>query len=200
MGALGGFGQLALGCLRVDLSESRDLRSAGPRSLAEYVVLAVVAEAPVHGFAIARLVAPGAPIGQIYTIRRPIVYRALARLLDVGLIEVAGFQVGEAGPQRTAYRVSPAGSECVLSWLATPVAHTRQMRTDFLAKLVLRERAGLDIQPLIRAQRATLAPIVEALKGRKSQVVGSAEQLVIAWRLETALATLRFLDQAAVEP
>ncbi|MBV9660178.1 MAG: PadR family transcriptional regulator [Acidimicrobiales bacterium] len=172
------------------------VEASTPRlSLAEHIVLALVAEHATHGFAVARLVGPGATMGDIFRIPRPIVYRALDRLLAAELIEVDEVQPSPTGPQRTRYRISSAGREMVDAWLAVPVAHIRDIRTEFLVKLVLLERSGMDIDPLVGAQRRTLAPIIAAL-GERDPGRGF-DRVVHSWRRQTALAALRFLDDLA---
>ena len=52
-----------------------------PLSPTEHAVLGVLAEAPTHGFAIAKDLAPGTSVGRVLTVRRPLVYRALDRLV-----------------------------------------------------------------------------------------------------------------------
>ena len=46
-------------------------------------MLALVCEQPVHGFAVARAMAPGGDVGRVWAMRRPLVYRTLV-WLDVG--------------------------------------------------------------------------------------------------------------------
>ena len=62
--------------------------SRGP-SLAEYVILGLIADGPTHGFALARLVRPDGPVGRVYEMPRPVVYRALGRLMEAGLVEIS---------------------------------------------------------------------------------------------------------------
>ena len=62
--------------------------NAGPSlSLAEWTVLALIAEHPAHGFAISQLTAPGGELGRIWHIPRPVIYRAIGRLEEAGLVE-----------------------------------------------------------------------------------------------------------------
>jgi len=174
--------------------EMHSLEPSGRRpSLTEYVVLALVGEHPVHGFGVARLVGPGALLGEIFRIRRPIVYRALERLLDADLVQVDAVQPSPAGPQRTRYRITPEGREALDTWLAMPVAHIRDIRTELLVKLVLLERSGRDIGPLVREQRETLSPIVAAL--REGDPGTGPDRVVRSWRRQSSQAALRFLDE-----
>ncbi|MFV0259098.1 MAG: PadR family transcriptional regulator, partial [Acidimicrobiales bacterium] len=63
-------------------------------SLTEWVVLAVLAEAPTHGFAVAKELRPGTDLGRVITVHRPLVYRALDRLVAAGLIEYHSTEPG----------------------------------------------------------------------------------------------------------
>src|SRR5690349_15813936 len=112
-------------------------------SLAEHAILAMLSERPAHGFAIARLTAPGGELGQIWHIPRPVVYRSLGRLLEAGLITPAAVESGR-GPQRTVYTVTAPGRQAAARWLDTPVEHVRDVRTQLLLKLALLDRAGRD--------------------------------------------------------
>jgi DNA-binding PadR family transcriptional regulator len=166
---------------------------AGPSlSLAEWTVLAVVSQRPSHGFAIAQLTAPGGELGRIWQIPRPIVYRAIGRLLEFGLVTPDVVESGR-GPQRTVYTVTPHGREAVKSWLDTPVAHVRDVRSHLLLKLALLDRSGGDPTGLLARQKATLKPIAQAIEAERSERQGF-DATLLAWRRATAAATLSFLD------
>jgi len=124
-------------------------------SLPECTVLAALAQQPAHGFAVAQLTARGGQLGRVWQIPRPVIYRAIGRLLDAGLIVAVGVEPGR-GPQRTIYAVNDEGRQAAERWLATPVAHVRDVRSVFLLKLALLDRAGTDPHDLIRRQREVL--------------------------------------------
>ena len=63
-------------------------------SLADHVVLALVAEGPQHGFAIAKTLADDEQLAQVITLSRPLVYRSLATLSDLGLIRTVRTEPG----------------------------------------------------------------------------------------------------------
>lgn len=172
--------------------------SAEPRlSLPEWTVLAVVSEQPTHGFAIAQLTAPQGELGRIWHIPRPLIYRAIGRLLDAGLLVPGAVESGR-GPQRTLYSVTPAGREAVRRWLDTPVAHIREVRSHLLLKLALLERAGGDLRGLLERQRAALEPIAEAIKAEQPGEHGF-DATLLAWRRATTAATLSFLEDLTRE-
>jgi len=172
--------------------------STGPTlSLPEWTVLAVVNEHPTHGFAIAQLTAPGGELGRIWHIPRPVIYRSIGRLLELGLLAPGAVESGR-GPQRTLYSVTPAGHVAVLRWLDTPVAHIREVRSHLLLKLALLDRAGCDASGLLARQKAALDPIAQAIQAERPGS-HSFDATLLAWRRATTAATMSFLDELTQE-
>jgi PadR family transcriptional regulator AphA len=161
-------------------------------SLPEWTVLAVVSERATHGFAIAQLTAPGGELGRIWHIPRPVIYRSIGRLLDLGLLTPRSVESGR-GPQRTLYSVTARGAAAVAHWLDTPVQHIREVRSHLLLKLALLDRAGGDPTGLLERQKATLEPIADAIKA-ESPGPASFDATLLAWRRATTAATMSFLD------
>jgi DNA-binding PadR family transcriptional regulator len=161
-------------------------------SLPEWVVLAILSEHPLHGFAVVQLTASGGELGRVWQIPKAIVYRAIGRLLDAGLVVPEGKEPG-LGPQRTVYTATPAGRVAVGRWLRTPVAHVRDIRSHLLLKPALLARAGDDSADLLRSQRAVLEPIAEAIEAQRAHS-GGFDSTLLAWRRATATAALDFLD------
>src|SRR5262245_18214370 len=104
-------------------------------------------------------------IGAVWSLGRPLVYRALELLEHRGLIEAVGHEPGLRGPNRTIFRATAEGRSELQRWLAEPVEHVRDVRSVFLLKLILIDRAGLDPEPLLEAQRASVIPSLEMLEG-----------------------------------
>jgi len=167
-------------------------------SLTEWAVLCLLAERPAHGFDLARALAPGSELGWVWTAPRPLVYHALDRLHELGLITAQREEPGKRGPRRTIMVLTPAGHEAVEAWLMQPVAHVRDMRAALLLKLVLLQRAGRDIRPLLQAQQQVLAPIVQHLEQRARESQGAA-RIVALFRLAMAQAVLEFLTRMLAE-
>lgn len=162
-------------------------------SLSEWVVLAVVAEKPTHGFAIATLTTEDGLLGRIWRVPRPVIYRSLARLSEGGFVVTDGTEV-RRGPQRTRYAVSEAGRQAVAEWLESPVQHIRDVRSQLLVKLALLDRVGADPAVLLQRQRGVLEPIVQALDGEE-RLTGNFEATLQAWRRVTARAAVDFLTE-----
>lgn len=154
-------------------------------------MLALVRERPAHGFAIAKEFAQDSDLGRIWTVPRPLVYRALARLEALGLIEALVVEPGQRGPTRTRFRSTRAGGREVDRWLQTPAVHVRDLRTRLLLQFRLLDRRGIEIVPLARAQLEQLEPIVVALSVQAE--TGGFDGLLARWRYEAARAACRVL-------
>lgn len=165
-----------------------------PLSLAEWVVLAVVDEEPTHGFAVSSLTATGGSIGRVWQVPRPVVYRALNRLTDLGLVEPQAVEAGR-GPQRVVHASTAAGRTLVRTWLQTPVDHVREVRSFLLLKLALLDRRGADPSRLLARQRAVLDPIVRAMTAERD--AEGFEATLLAWRRATATAAATFLEEVS---
>ena len=70
--------------------------------------------------------------------------------------------------------------------------HLRDVRTELLVKLFLRERAGLDNQPLLALQLELFESTIDALTSTDPD-----DDFVDLWRRESARAVRRFLRPGA---
>lgn len=175
-----------------------------PLSLAEWIVLALIAEQPRHGFAVAALTAQTGEVGRAWHVPRPIVYRAAARLTELGLVEVGTTERGGRGPQRSVLTTTADGSVAARRWLTRPVAHVRDARSELLVKLALLDRRGRGQPQLLKAQRRVFVRIEKALVRQQSLSLrpdgeDGFGRVLGSWRIETVRAALRFLDDVQDE-
>jgi DNA-binding PadR family transcriptional regulator len=168
-------------------------------SLSEWIVLSLVGEGRTHGNAVAGLVGRDGELGEIWHVPKAMVYRALDRLTDLGLIRSAGEQTSSLGPVRQLVEATTAGQAAAAAWQHRPVQHTRDIRSELLIKLAILDRAGTDPGDLLAAQHALMVPIAAALRGRIATASGFDRTLLL-WRYETASATVRFLDALVPRP
>lgn len=158
-------------------------------------MLCLIAEAPSHGFALARTLSDDGELGRIWRVPKPVIYRALQRLEIAELVVTVELQPSNAGPVRSLIDVTEVGRDAATHWLTRPVRHNRDIRSELLLKLALLDRGGADPAPLLAAQRAQLEPVALALEAKLASTAG-VERMIILWRWETLAATLRFLDDA----
>ena len=100
------------------------------------------------------------------------------------------FRSGE-GADKVLLSPTAAGRRRTKVWLSEPVGHVRDVRTELLVKLMLRERTGLDNRGFVGLQRERLAPVLGQLASNESN------DPVDRWRAESAHATMRFLEGLA---
>jgi len=156
-------------------------------------VLCLVCETPSHGFAIARITGADGELGHVWRVPKPVIYRALQRLETLELVATVEVQPSNAGPARSMVAGTDGGCRAAAAWLAKPVSHNRDIRSELLVKLALLERAGADAGPLLAAQEAQLRPVAAGLQDQLSSASGF-DRTVLLWRYETVTGTLRFLD------
>lgn len=168
-------------------------------TVVEWAVLGLVAEEPTHGFAIARALAPEGEVGKVWSVRRPLVYRAVETLTGMGLLRAAGTVASSSGPQRTVLQATPAGRRALARWFRQPVTHVRDGRSLLMLKLLLLNRRGADLAPLLTAQRAQFSGLAERLADAADAADGFDRALIL-WRLESTTAAVRFVEAMLAEP
>ena len=157
-------------------------------------VLAVLADAPAHGYEIKRALEERfgsviAPLnaGQVYT--------TLQRLQRDQL--VTDDAVAQRGrPDKRVYRLTDAGHDALAEWLGAPSSPTR-LRDDFFMKLVFAHALGLaDPAELIARQREaylrSLGELERVLAGGEPD---STTALVVEGAALHLEADLRWLDR-----
>jgi len=163
-------------------------------SAGEWAVLALLDEAPAHGWAAVRALAPDGDIGRVWSLPRALVYRAIEQLSEKGLIEEAPGKTAARGPRRTVLRTTRRGRSLVRRWLTQPVEHVRDVRWLLLMKLLFCERSDVDPRPLLEAQAELIAPIESGLAARVRSTKGS-ERMLATFRLENTRAVRRFVQR-----
>ncbi len=157
----------------------------------EWACLGLLVHQPSHGFALSQELAPTGEIGRIWSLSRPLTYRAIDQLVERGFIEVRGEQPGRAGGNRTVYAATRSGRAAFRAWTTTPVPHLRELRSELLLKLVLAQRCSIPTESMILEQRC----LIENIRtGLTSQVRATPDDLVLLWRVHSVQAALHFLD------
>jgi PadR family transcriptional regulator AphA len=152
-------------------------------TLAEHACLTLVVQGVSHGWAIGSLLTPDGELGRVFTLSRPLTYRAIDGLVAQGLVRRKEPTGGTR--DRATLTATAAGRRAAATWLDSPVDHVRDVRVELMVKLLLRERAGLPRADLARAQLAAL-PFDRLLSG-------GDDDLVDLWRREHARSVQAFL-------
>src|SRR5262249_33991401 len=169
------------------------------RSAGEWSVLALLAEAPAHGWAVSLELGADGSVGAIWSLSRPLVYRSVELLEQDGLIELVGESASTRGPSRSLYRPTRKGRAALARWLDEPVHHVRDLRPDLLLKLVFLHRAGRDPSELLLAQRSVLEQFEDELNEKLAAATGE-QAILLRYRVEVVRAALRFVVAEQLEP
>lgn len=138
------------------------------------LLLGLLAEQPMHGYELARLVLDDETLRAIWHLKRSEVYFLLGKLAAQGYIsemndpeESRALRRRQlAGPPRQIYAATSAGRAVLDAWLVEPVASPRDLRAAFLAKLYLaRRRDPATAFTLLERQRRVLCDWREHLRG-----------------------------------
>lgn len=157
-------------------------------------MLGLLVPGPAHGFALAKQLQPDGSVGRVWSLRTPLVYRAIQNLTQKGLVEVQGEERSDIGPQRRLVAITERGRALVEDWLREPVAHTRDVRSALMLKLALADHLGRDARPLLHSQRERLRPQLRGLEQRLREAEGF-DRVLVLWRVEGVRSVLRFLDE-----
>jgi tRNA (adenine37-N6)-methyltransferase len=168
-------------------------RKARVPSLHEWAALGLLCEAPAHGWAVARELAPSGSVGSIYSCTRPLVYRALRQLRDAGLVEVRGTGPSEQGPAYTTLGPTRRGRARFVRWRGRAVAHVRDLRSELMLKLLFHDRAGIDPRALLERQVGALARVERAQEQQLASSTGFDRTLAL-WRLSASRGALSFVE------
>lgn len=162
----------------------------------DHVILALLDEKPMHGYEIHQRISSMHGIIKIWSIKQGLLYAKLEKLKEASLLEDAPDHP-EANPSRRYFRLTTAGREALNAWIDSPVTRARDIRQEFLAKLIVARKYSLErALTLLRAQREVVRHWYTSLV---EQAVPQAEQelddwIVHSYRLFRDEASLRWLD------
>jgi DNA-binding PadR family transcriptional regulator len=140
-----------------------------PEMPAEHALLGLLAlseSGSGHGYDLARNFGPDEPLGKVMRLEPGMIYHHLKKLERLGWVAVMP-QAPASRPARRLFSLAPSGRAELQRWLAEPVAHTREIRLEFLVKLyfALIFDATLAIR-LIDEQREMCDRIIDAIAER----------------------------------
>lgn len=155
-----------------------------------------------HGYELARHLDAGAPLGNVVRLEPGMVYHHLKKLERLRWVTALPDVQGR--PARRSYALSAEGRDELARWLAEPVAHTREIRLEFLVKLYFAVLIDASVAVrLVREQRDICHRLMESLSARlrgndRADWPESPERrfgdMVLELRLAQTRAALTWLD------
>jgi DNA-binding PadR family transcriptional regulator len=159
-------------------------------------VLSLLHAAPLHPYAIQRLLKEWGKDNVINVGQRANLYKTIKRLLQAGLITVRQTERDQQYPERTVYELTEAGRRAAHNWLTDMVVHPRNefpqfpaalsflmMLTPDEARAALEQRASALRGQLavITANLANLAPTLPRVTLMDDEYVQATISAELAW-------------------
>lgn len=168
---------------------------AGPLAL-ELALMGFLRERSMYPYEIFQVLAQRRALGRVWHLKQSQLYALLDRLEEAGYIATETELHGNR-PPRKVMSLTASGRAAFDEWLLTPVAHGRDFRIEFLAKLYFASQSGAAaVRRLIADQGAecrawiqSLTAQAEALRDR-----GPYDWLVIQFRIRQIEGILSWLD------
>jgi DNA-binding PadR family transcriptional regulator len=105
------------------------------RSVLAVAVLSMLTTEPMHPYRMQQLIKEWHKDDVVNVTQRNSIYQTIDRLLRDGLIEVQSTERAENRPERTTYRITPAGRATLREWLRAMVATPAREYPEFPAAL-----------------------------------------------------------------
>ena len=121
----------------------------------EHVLLALLDQKPMHGYELHRELCEMKGISKIWNIKLSLLYAILDKLEAKGFLSSELVQ-GKTYPPRKYFYLTEIGKSSLQAWYNQPVRVARDLRQEFLAKLIIARRYGKsEILELIHNQEQT---------------------------------------------
>lgn len=163
----------------------------------EHALLGLLRQQPRHAYELHQQLIQAAALGLVWHLKQGHLYALLAKLEAAGYI-ISATEPQGTRPPRKMLRLTPDGDAAFSAWLATPVAHGRDFRLEFLAKLFFAAQEGMaTVTALLAHQRAACQTWLSDLRARgaAASVNRPYDQLVLEFRIGQIEAILPWLDR-----
>ncbi len=162
------------------------------RNPAEYLILGVLADKPLHGYDLYQYLEQN--LSLIWILGRSQTYALLSRMEQAGLVAHKR-QTQENRPDRKIFSPTPAGRKIFNHWVKAPVEHIRDLRLEFLAKIHFLEKGDRKwMEKLIEGQQVVCREALSRMEERKHSASSGMERLTYDFRQSQAKAALDWLQ------
>ena len=160
-------------------------------------VLSLLHAAPLHPYAMQRLLKEWGKDDVVNVGQRANLYKTIRRLLEAGLIAVRHTERDQQYPERTVYELTDAGSRATLDWMTDMLALPRNEFPQFPAALSFVMLMPPSDAATVLAQRAEALRVLAAAMDATLQTIASLPRAVAIddeYRRAMLAAELAWLD------
>ncbi len=120
----------------------------------EYVILTLLLPGPKHGYELFKEMEAWSGLGEVWKIKQSMLYADLIKLEKLGYLNSMPPDL-QFSPPRVNFEITQKGKAALESWVSSPVLRPREIRPEFLTKLLVAARFGRECtQNLLHLQRS----------------------------------------------
>lgn len=167
----------------------------------EHVLLALLDQKPMHGYELFQELSEMRGISQIWNVKQGLLYAILDKLEEKGFLSSRQVEGGPYHPRKI-FHLTDVGKASLYTWIKTPVRRARDLRQEFLAKLIVARRYGIaETLNLIQLQeQSCLAWLDELAANAPSQNQDQMDEwLVYSFRINRVQGVLAWLKGCQLE-
>lgn len=162
----------------------------------EHALLGFLRDRSMYPYEIYQTLSQARDLGRVWHLKQSHLYAILDRLEEAGYVATT-IEPQETRPPRKITSLTPEGREAFQRWVTAPVAHGRDFRLEFLAKLFFAGQDGPDaVVALVGRQRDVCARWLEDLNAQREAIPSDRpfDRLVLDFRIRQITAILSWLD------
>jgi DNA-binding PadR family transcriptional regulator len=162
----------------------------------EYALLGFLRDRPMYPYEIYQTLSRARELGLVWHLKQSHLYAILDRLEAAGYVATT-IEPQESRPPRKITSLTPSGREAFARWVTTPVAHGRDFRLEFLAKLFFAAQDGpAVVTALVERQRQACHAWLTDLDAQLEAIPPDRpyDRLVLDFRIRQITAILSWLD------
>jgi DNA-binding PadR family transcriptional regulator len=165
----------------------------------EHALLGFLRQQPMHAYEIHQTLTRNEALGLVWHLKQGLVYVMLERLEAEGYATTS-LEPRGSRPPRKLLHLTPSGRAAFAHWLVAPVAHGRDFRLEFLAKLYFASQDDpASAATLIATQQAACRDWLTDLRAQADALRDTRDYdwLVLQFRIGQIDAILAWLDICA---
>lgn len=169
--------------------------AASPLSV-EHALLGFLRDRAMYPYEIFQTLSQAGELGRVWHLKQSHLYAIIDRLEAVGYV-ASTIEPQDSRPPRKITSLTPAGRAAFERWATSPVAHGRDFRVEFLAKLYFAARDGsAAVDQLVGEQRGACHAWLDRLRVQLAAIPADRpyDRLVLEFRLRQIAAILSWLE------
>ncbi len=162
----------------------------------EYVVLTLLIPGPKHGYDLYKEMEAWPGLREVWKLKQSMLYADLNKLEKLGFAASLPPDM-QYSPPRVNFMITESGRTALETWVTTPVERPREIRPEFLTKLLVAARFGPQYTwNLLNQQKAKVQKWIEyetALEGERSTYTPE-EEMILNFRSHWLESVASWLD------